>query len=255
MTRRMKAGVPIGAVSVVGIALFAWPFVGSDLPASTPAWALMLACIGALILVEAGTRQLDARGLALLAAIAAIDTALRLAVINGIGGFSPIYFLVLCAGYVFGPTYGFLAGALSIVVSSIAGAPDAVPWVPYQVFAVGWVGVAAGVAGRRSASLPGWRDVAVLAIVGAATGWLVGALLDIPDWIPVYRGNPTLGWQPGMDPVTALTHFGRFYVLTSLAYDTFRAAGNAVMVAVLAAPVLAALARLRARLTFVVVPG
>lgn len=249
----MTKGLSVGAVSLVGIALFAWPFIGSDLPASTPAWALMLACVGALILVEAGTRQLDARGLALLAAIAAIDTALRLAVINGIGGFSPIYFLVLCAGYVFGPSYGFLAGALSIVVSSIAGAPDAVPWVPYQVFAVGWVGVAAGLAGQRSRSLPGWRDVIVLAAVGGVSGWLVGALLDVPDWVPVYRGNPTLGWAPGMDALTALTHFGRFYLLTSLAYDTLRAVGNVVMVAALGAPVLAALARFRARLTFEVV--
>ena len=250
----MRRGLPIGVVSLIGVALFAWPFVGSDLPASTPAWTLCLACIAALLLIEAGTRQLDARGLALLAAIAAIDTALRLAVVEGIGGFSPIYFLVLCAGFVFGPTYGFLAGALSILVSALAGAGVG-PWVPYQVFAVGWVGVAAGVAGRGRASLPGWRDVALLALVGAVMGWVVGALLDIQDWVPVYRGNPTLGWAPGMDAVTAAVHFARFYLLTSLAYDTFRAAGNVFMVAALGAPVLAALSRLRARLTFEVVPA
>lgn len=250
----MRRGLPIGVVSLVGVALFAWPFVGSDLPASTPAWTLSLACIGALLLVEAGTRQLDARGLALLAAIAAIDTALRLAVVEGIGGFSPIYFLVLCAGFVFGPTYGFLAGALSILVSAVAGAGVG-PWVPYQVFAVGWVGVAAGVAGRGRTSLPTWRDVAILAVVGALTGWIVGALLDIQDWVPVYRGNPTLGWAPGMDAVTAAVHFARFYLLTSLAYDTFRAAGNVVVVAALGAPVLAALSRLKARFSFEVVPA
>lgn len=248
----MKRGLPIGVVSLIGVALFAWPFVGSDLPASTPAWTLSLACIAALLLIEAGTRQLDARGLALLAAIAAIDTALRLAVVEGIGGFSPIYFLVLCAGFVFGPTYGFLAGALSILVSALAGAGVG-PWVPYQVFAVGWVGVAAGVAGRGRASLPAWRDVALLAVVGALMGWVVGALLDIQDWVPVYRGNPTLGWAPGMDAVTAAVHFARFYLLTSLAYDTFRAAGNLVMVVALGAPVLAALSRLKARLSFEVV--
>src|SRR5581483_8152209 len=161
-----------------------------------------MACLAGLFLVEAGTRQLDARGIALLAAIAAIDTALRLAVIVGIGGFSPIYFLVLCAGYVLGPSYGFLAGALSILVSAVAGAGVG-PWVPYQVFAVGWVGVAAGLVGHWRAWLPGRRDVITLAIVGALMGWVVGALLDIQDWVPVYRGNPTLGWAPGMDPGTA----------------------------------------------------
>lgn len=248
----MSKALPVGIVSLAGLALFFWPFIGSGLPANTPAWTLTVGCVAALFLVEAGTRQLDSRGVALLAAIAAIDTALRLAVIEGIGGFSPIYFLVLCAGYVFGTSFGFLAGALSILVSAIAGGGVG-PWVPYQVFAVGWVGLAAGLAGRGGGALPGWRDILVLAAVGAVSGWLVGALLDIQDWIPIYRGNPTLGWQPGMDPLTALVHFGRFYLLTSLAYDTFRAAGNVVMVLALGAPVIAALARLRARFTFQVV--
>src|SRR5207245_4985537 len=113
--------LPVGVASLGGIVLFAWPFLGSGLPASTPAWTLTLACVVGLFLIEAGMRQLDSRAVALLAAIAAIDTALRLAVIEGIGGFSPIYFLVLCAGYVFGASFGFLAGALSILVSAIAG--------------------------------------------------------------------------------------------------------------------------------------
>ena len=95
----------------------------------------------------------------------------------------------------------------------------------------------------------------VLAAVGAVMGWAVGALLDVQDWVAVYRGNPTIGWQPGLDAPTALVHFGRYYLLTSLAYDTFRAAGNALMVLALGAPVLAALARLKARLTFEVVPA
>jgi len=126
------------------------------------------------------------------------------------------------------------------------------PWVPYQIFAVGWVGVAAGLAGHwsRDSRIPGWRDVIVLATVGGLMGWIVGALLDVTDWIPVYRGNPSLGWLPGMDPATALVHFARFYLLTSLAYDSFRAVGNVLMVAMLGAPVLAALVRLRLRLTF-----
>jgi energy-coupling factor transport system substrate-specific component len=249
----MKRALPVGAVSLVGVLLFLWPFLGSGLPPSTPAWTLTLACVAGLFLVEAGTRQLDSRAVALLAAIAAIDTALRLAVIEGIGGFSPIFFLVLCSGYVFGSSFGFLAGALSMLVSALAGGGVG-PWVPYQVFAVGWVGVAAGLAGQwRTPGTPRWRDVLVLAGVGAAMGYAVGALLDITDWVPVYRGNPTLGWEPGMDPATSLLHFARFYLLTSLAYDTFRAVGNVLMVLAFGMPVLGALSRLRARLTFEVV--
>ena len=84
-------------------------------------------------------------------------------------------------------------------------------------------------------------------------GWVVGALWDIQDWVTVYRGNPTLGWEPGMSAATTLVHFGRFYLVTSLAYDTFRAVGNVIMVLLLGAPVLAALSRLQARLSFEIV--
>src|SRR5262249_34841762 len=58
-----------------------------------------------------------------------------------------------------------------------------------------------------------------------------------------------------MPAATALEHFGGFYLATSLAYDTFRSVGNALMVLVLGVPVLAALARGRARLSFEVVAG
>src|SRR5260370_36548739 len=95
----MRRALPVGLVSLAGLILFCWPFIGTGLPANTPAWALSIGCVAALLLVEAGTRELDSRAVALLAAIAAIDTALRLAVIEGIGGFNPLYFLVLRAGY------------------------------------------------------------------------------------------------------------------------------------------------------------
>ena len=248
----MRRALPVGLVSLAGLSLFAWPFFGSDLSANTPAWTLAIGCVAALVLVEAGSRELDSRAVALLAAIAAIDAALRLAVIEGIGGFNPIFFLVLCSGYVFGTSFGFLAGAFSILVSALIGGGVG-PWVPYQVFAVGWVGVAAGLAGHWRSGAPRRRDIVLLAAVGAVMGWVFGALLDVTDWVPVYRGNPTIGWQQGMAPAVALLHFGRYYLLTSLAYDTFRAVGNAVMVLVLGAPVLSALMRLRARLSFEVV--
>lgn len=245
----------IGLVSLLGLALFAWPFLGQPIPSDAPALALALACVAALLLVEVGTRHLDARKLALLAVLAAIDTALRLAVVHGIGGFSPIFFLVLCAGYVFGATYGFLVGAFSILVSALAMGGVG-PWLPYQVFAVGWVGVAAGIAAElrhRRAGAVGWRDIALVGGVGLVSGWAFGALMDVQDWIAGYGGSPGLGWRPGLDAATAAVHFGRFYLATSLAYDTFRSVGNLLMVLLLGAPVLGALGRIRSRLSFEVI--
>ena len=237
----MIQAAPVGTVSLAGAALFAWPFLGMELPDSTPAWALMIACVAALLFIEVGTRQLDSRAI-----------ALRLAVIIGIGGFNPIFFLVLCAGFIFGSSFGFLAGALSLLVSAVVGGGVG-PWVPYQVFAIGWVGVAAGVAGRWSRPSPRLREVVLLAIVGGMTGYLFGVLMNVTDWIAFFRGHPTLGWEPGIAPATALIHFWNFYMVTSFGYDSFRAAGNVVMVLALGAPVMAALARFRLRLAFEVV--
>ena len=247
----------VGLLSALGLALFVWPFLGQPLPADAPALALAVGTAVGLLLVELGTRHLDARRLALLAVLAAIDTALRLSVIHGIGGFSPIFFLVLCSGWVFGPSYGFLVGAFSILVSGLAEGGIG-PWLPYQVFATGWVGVAAGLAagaaGARRGARPAWRELAVLAAVGGASGWVFGALMDIQVWTTAFRGSADLGWVPGMSGATALQHFGRFYLATSLAYDTFRSGGNVLMIVLLGAPVLAALARIRSRLSFVALP-
>ena len=73
------------------------------------------------------------------------------------------------------------------------------------------------------------------------TGFAYGALLDVWDWTTFYRGAPGFGWQPGLSLGAALARFGRFYVTTSLVYDSFRAVGNAIAVIVLGAPVLAGL--------------
>jgi energy-coupling factor transport system substrate-specific component len=254
--------VKVGLASLAGVVLFAWPFLGGWVPADAPALALAIAAVAGLLLVELGTRTLDARRLALLAVLAAVDAGLRLALVQGIGGFSPIFFLVLCAGWVFGPSYGFLVGAFSILVSAMASGGIG-PWLPYQVFAIGWVGVAAGLAGLGRPPSPSaggggrgrWGTLAVLAVVGALSGWAFGALMDIQVWVTGYRSVPTLGWQPGLGPGPELVHFARFYLATSLAYDTFRSVGNALMVLLLGTPVLAALARVRARLSFEVVSG
>jgi energy-coupling factor transport system substrate-specific component len=71
--------------------------------------------------------------------------------------------------------------------------------------------------------------------------------MDVWNWT-FYQSSPSLGFHAGMPVATAVAHFARFYAVTSFVYDSFRAAGNAVMVFVLGAPVLAALARLRTRL-------
>lgn len=244
-------------ISLAGLALFLWPLGGGAIPADAPAYAIAGGIMVVLALVEGGTRQLDTRRLALLAALAAIDAALRLALVIGIGGFSPIFFLVLCAGFAFGPSYGYLVGSFSLLVSALVTGGVG-PWLPYEMLAAGWVGVAAGLVGGTAGRWlrpAGWRAVFLLAAVAVVTGYLYGALTDIQTWTTGFRGTPGLGWAPGMPPPSALRHFLRFYLTTSLVWDTFRAAGDALMVLVLGRPVLAALERLRGRLTVEILGG
>lgn len=236
----------LGLVSSLGALLFLWPFLGGATPATAPGLALGVGLVGVITATEAAGRRLDSRRLALLMAIAAIDSALRLVVVVGVLGFSPMFFLVLCAGYIYGAEFGFLAGATALLVSAIVTGGLG-PWLPYEMLGVGWVGAVAGLAGRGRLGAIRRRDLVVLAIVGTIMGWLYGAVLDMTDWATYFRGVPDLGWAPGLGLAEMLRRFGRFYLVTSLVYDSFRAAGNAILVLCFGLPVLTALRRLHTR--------
>jgi len=248
--------------SIVGAALFFWPFYASNLPPDMPALAVTIGTVALLGLLEVSTRRLDSGRLALLATLAAIDAALRLAFVNGFAGFSPIFFLVLAAGYEFGASYGFLVGSYSLLVSAVVTGGVG-PWLPYETFAVGWVGAAAGLAGAFVRSVgpirasgnwwPSRSDVVALVIVAVVTGFAYGALTDLWGWVAFYRGSGDVNWTPGIAPMDALAHFGRYYLLTSVAWDAFRAFGDAVAIVALGTPVLAAFGRMRARLSYEIV--
>ena len=241
-------------VHLLAAGLLLWPFVGSSLPSSLVALLIVAAMILVLVMTELTSRKLTMNMLALLAAIAAVDTVLRSFIVTGVAGFSPIFLLILCAGYSFGPSFGFLAGSSTLLVSGVATG-GAGPWLPYEMLAAGWVGAIAGMAGLRRHGMPTARDVIVLAAIGLLCGYLYGALMDVWDWSTYYRAIPDLGWAPGMSPLAALTRFWHFYAVTSFGWDTFRALGDVVMIVLLGAPLLSAFQRVRRRLTFTVTFG
>jgi energy-coupling factor transport system substrate-specific component len=180
--------------------------------------------------------------------------------VNGIAGFSPIFLLVMLAGYEFGPSYGFLVGSFSLLVSALVTGGVG-PWLPYETFAVGWVGLTAGLAGSavrhirpaRRNWMPGRVDIAALVVVALVTGFAYGALTDLWGWVAFYRGVDNVGWVAGLSPEETLARFGRYYVLTSVGWDAFRAVGDAIAVLIFGTPVLMALGRLRARLGYEIV--
>ena len=212
---------------------------------------LFSALVGASALVVLGvavqTHRLSTRLLAVLAALVAIDATLRLVIVIGLLGFSPIFFLIIAGGFVMGPSFGFASGALTLLLSAVLTAGLG-PWLPYQMLAAGWVGMGAGYLGRVTHRSTAPWAVALLCLYGGAAGFIYGLLLDLWEWpLLVAAGSSALSWVPGAGAAALLRRFGGFYLATSLAYDTFRAAGNLVLIGVLGPAVIRALDRFRRR--------
>ena len=88
-------------------------------------------------------------------------------------------------------------------------------------------------------------------MVGVVCGFAYGAVMDIWDWT-FFRGAAGIGYVAGLSIGATAARFAHFYLATSLVYDCFRAVGNAVLVALLATPVLGTLVRLSRRHTVVI---
>ena len=156
-------------------------------------------------------------------------------------------FLVIAGGFVMGPTFGFASGALTLLLSAVLTAGLG-PWLPYQMLAAGWVGMGAGYVGRISGREPSPKTIAVLSLYGCAAGFAYGILLDLWEWpLLVAAGSSPLSWAPGIGLMPMVRRFGAFYLATSLLYDSFRAVGNLLLIAVLGPAVVSALERFRRR--------
>lgn len=234
-------------ISMAGLAAFLYPFWTPIQVSPSETRMLVLLVSGAaasILLALLGEAQagLTAHTIAMLGTLVGLNTALRVldTIVPLPGGFSPVFLLILLVGHAFGARLGFLMGALTLLVSDPLTAGGLGPWTPYQMLAAGWVGMGA-------AFLPRGRGrVAALAIYGAAWGYLYGALTNLYFW-PYTLLAPDLAWQPGLPASATLARYGRFYVVTSLAWDSMRALGNLLLVLLLARPLLEALERFRRR--------
>ncbi|MDH4208189.1 MAG: ECF transporter S component, partial [Anaerolineae bacterium] len=77
---------------------------------------LLFLCL-VVVIANLETRQMDSKLIAVLGILVAINASLRL--IPGPAGFTAMLFLPILCGYSFGPDFGFLLGALSMLVSAI----------------------------------------------------------------------------------------------------------------------------------------
>ena len=249
------------AASVVGLAGFLYPFV---LPvirqddASTQAHAndapLLVALVTGLALAvvlvaitDGQTGASRSRMVALLGVLVAIDATLRL--VPTVLGASPVFLLIMLVGAVFGASFGFQMGALTLLISAfITGGMG--PWLPYQMLGAAWVGMTAGWLPRNVSER---QRLVVLALFGAVWGLLFGALMNLWFWPFGAPGAGEAGdiyWTPGLSLPETIERYARFYLVTSLGFDLIRAAGNVVLVLVLGRPILRLLERYRSRFSW-----
>src|SRR6202521_4539171 len=216
---RAEDGVLL-ALTGAGVMLFLAPLLlGSRFPQPIVLFSALVAVSAVVALAVAlQTHRLSTRLLAVLAALVAIDATLRLVIVIGLLGFSPIFFLVIAGGFVMGPSFGFASGALTFLLSAVLTAGPG-PWLPYQMLAAGWVGMGAGYLGRISGQRTSPRIIAVLSLYGGAAGFAYGILLDLWEWpLLVAAGSSPLSWAPGIGLLPLLHRFGGFYLATSLVY-------------------------------------
>ena len=140
----------LAAVCAVGVAAYLYPFLLADAPGSSVnprtgdaplLFALVLSLALLLFVAELTRTGMNAKVVSLLAVVTVAAAVLRVPTLPA--GATGFFFMVIVAGYVFGPRLGFLVGAGALFVSAFAVGGFG-PWLPFQIFATGWVGMTSG---------------------------------------------------------------------------------------------------------------
>ena len=238
-----RAAALLGA-QLTALTAFLWPLVASAVPAqaqaAVPYIALSLAPLAiVLVLAALDASVRSAHTLALLAVLAAVGAAVRIAS-TGVGGVEALFVLLILAGRAFGPRFGLLLGAAAIALSAVMWGGIG-PWLPFQMFACGWVGAGAGLLPRR---VRGGREILMLCAYGIASSYLFGLIMNMWFWPFAVGAGTSISYTPGAPLTENLGAFLVYSLVTSTAtWDTLRAVTTVVGLLLVGRPVLASLRR------------
>ncbi|GHF34182.1 ABC transporter permease [Streptomyces mashuensis] len=248
-----RAVVALLLVSAVGVAAFAWPLLaapGAGLAHSQDAPWLFAALLPLLLAVAVATvadTGLEAKAVAMLGVLAAAGAALR-PLGAGTAGIEPMFFLMVLSGRVLGPGFGFVLGSVAMFASALLTGGVG-PWLPFQMLAMGWVSMGAGLLPAPD-RLRGRREVLMLAAYGAVASVAYGTVMNLQGW--PYIGSLVSGvsYVPGAPVADNLARFVAYCLATSLGWDLPRAAVTVAGTVVLGPAVLKALRRATRRAAF-----
>lgn len=259
-----REAVPVGRasilaltiVSLLGLAMFAWPLLVHASPDNAQhvqdapfIFMAILPALVVIVLAQVADGGIDTKALAMLGVLSAVNAALR-PLGAGVAGIETVFFMLVLAGRVFGPGFGFTLGCTSIFASAlITGGVG--PWLPFQMLACAWVGLFAGLLPKRPR---GRAEIVMLAAYGVVVAYAFGILMNLWFWPFLTSGqmaDSALAYAPGAPLLENLKSFGLFTLLTSTGgWDTGRAITDVIAIAVLGPPVLVTLRRAARRAAF-----
>jgi len=246
-----RSAVVLTVATGAGLVMFCWPLFASVAP--TPMqhagdapfmFMLVMPVLVVVVLAELSEDGMDSKALAMLGVLSAINAALR-PLGAGTAGIETVFFLLVLAGRVYGPGFGFVLGCTSLFTSALVTAGVG-PWLPFQMMASAWIGMGAGLLPHR---VRGRAEIGMLVGYGIVAAFGFGLLMNLWYW-PFVTGVQLDGQEGGLSFVPGaplLENLQRFAVYTALTstfgWDTGRAITNTVALLVLGPAVLATLRR------------
>jgi energy-coupling factor transport system substrate-specific component len=245
---RARSVVVLAVASLAGLMMLGWPLlvrVPEQARVDPPfIFLALLPLVIVVVLAEFSEGGMDARVLAILGVLSAVNAILR-GLGAGTAGIELVFFLLILAGRVFGPGFGFALGCTSLFASALMTAGVG-PWLPFQMLVSAWVGMGAGLLPRRVA---GRAEIVLLVGYGVVAAYAFGLLMNLSSWpftlgvaVPGHEGS--LSFVAGAPLLDNLERFGVYTLLTSTGtWDTGRAITTSLMIVVLGPAVLATLRR------------
>ncbi|WP_026931499.1 ECF transporter S component [Glycomyces tenuis] len=251
---RRRGAAAVALAAAFGLVATAWPLLaapGGALTESTSGpwlFALLLPVVTAVVLVQLSEGGMDARAVAMLGVLSAVVAAVR-PFGAGAAGVETVFFLIILAGRVFGPGFGFVLGNTGLFASALLTGGVG-PWMPYQMFAAAFVGLGAGLLPGPGAAAPRTRrgrfaELAMLASYAVVASLAFGLLLNMSFW-PFAITQGSLAYVPGGGLGENLSRLLAYSLATSLGWDLGRAVTTALLIA-LTGPILLRLMRRTAR--------
>lgn len=248
---RPRSAAVLTLASVAGLMVFLWPFLltsdevgASERPDAPFVFLVILPILALVVLAELSEGGIDSKTLAMLGVLTAINAALR-PLGAGIAGIETVFFMLVLAGRVYGPGFGFVLGCTSLFASALLTAGVG-PWLPFQMLCSAWIGLGAGLLPRF---VKGRGEIVMLIGYGIFAAYFFGFLMGLWFW-PFLTGSEFgqnasgVAFVPGAPVLDNLQHYIAYTAVnTSLAWDTGRAITNSIAIFLLGPAVLATLRR------------